>query len=107
MLDTWSSQCDTLGVHMKSNQVGVRELRQNFSRYLRRVAAGEWFQVTERRRPVAVLSPLTDAQSALSRLVAAGRVRPSEGDLLDLPPPKGPISTKGTGALRELREERR
>jgi len=27
-------------------------------------------------------------------------------DVLDLAPPKGPVSTKGTDALRELREDR-
>jgi hypothetical protein len=30
----------------------------------------------------------------------------ARGDLLDLAPPKGPTSTKGTDALRELREDR-
>ena len=36
--------------------VGVRELRDRLSEYLRRVKAGERFTVTERGRPVAVLS---------------------------------------------------
>ncbi len=35
----------------------MRELRQNASRYLRRVAAGESITVTDRGRPVAVLVP--------------------------------------------------
>jgi hypothetical protein len=38
--------------------------------------------------------------------VASGRARPPEGDLLDLAPPKGPVTTKGTDALRDLREDR-
>ncbi len=37
--------------------VGVRELRQNLSRYLRRVKAGEPLAVTERGRVVARLVP--------------------------------------------------
>jgi len=37
--------------------VGVRELRQNLSRYLERVKAGEGLVVTERGREVAVLLP--------------------------------------------------
>ena len=92
---------------MRSNQVGVRELRQNLSRYLRRVASGERLEVTERGTPVAVLAPLSESSSALQRLVTSGRARPPHGDLLDLAPPKGPAKTKGTDALRALREDRR
>jgi len=91
---------------MATDQVGVRELRQNLSRYLRRVERGERLEVTERGKPVAVLGPVDESGSALRRLVASGRVRPPQGDLLDLTPPRGPVSTKGTKALQELREER-
>jgi prevent-host-death family protein len=91
---------------MAAKQVGVRELRQNLSKYLRRVERGEQLEVTERGKPVAVLRPVDESDSALRRLVTSGRARPPEGDLLDLAPPKGPISTKGTDALRELREDR-
>jgi len=89
------------------DQVGVRELRQNLSRYLRRVASGERLVVTERGKAVAVLAPLSESSSTPQRLVASGRARPPQGDLLDLAPPRGPITTKGTDALRELGEERR
>jgi prevent-host-death family protein len=92
---------------MRSNQVGVRELRQNMSRYLRRVASGERLEVTERGKAVAVLAPLSESSSALQHLVASGRARPPQGDLLDLAPPRGPVTTKGIDALRELGEERR
>jgi prevent-host-death family protein len=37
--------------------VGVRELRRDLSRYLRRVERGETFAVTSRGREVAVLGP--------------------------------------------------
>ncbi len=37
--------------------VGIRELRNRLSAYLRRVKAGERLLVTERGRPVALLSP--------------------------------------------------
>jgi len=80
---------------MERKRVGVRELRQNLSRYLRRVALGERLEVTERGKPVAVLGPVDDSTSALRQLVASGRATPPEGDLLDLAPPKGPITTKG------------
>ncbi|AHY46325.1 prevent-host-death family protein [Rubrobacter radiotolerans] len=67
-------------------QVGVRELRQNLSRYLERTRAGETFEVTERNRPVAVLAPLPGHMTALGRLVASGRATPPAGDLLDAEP---------------------
>lgn len=66
-------------------QVGVRELRQRASELLRRVEAGETFEVTDRGRPVAVLGPLRD-QSRLDRLRAAGELEPGR-DMNDLPEP--------------------
>jgi prevent-host-death family protein len=91
---------------MEPRRVGVRQLRQNLSRYLRRVARGERLEVTDRGRPVALLGPIGESESPQQRLVASGRAKPPEGDLLDLAPPKGPVSSKGTEALRELREDR-
>lgn len=40
-----------------SDTVGVEELRQNLTRYLRRVAQGERLVVTDRNRPIAELGP--------------------------------------------------
>ena len=87
-------------------RVGVRELRQNLSMYLDRIRAGERFEVTDRGHPVAALIPLPKPSTALDRLIATGRVAAPEGDLLELPVPKGRPSTKGSGALAEQREER-
>lgn len=70
-----------------SDTVGVRELRQNLSRYLDRVKDGERLLVTERNRPVAVLGPLDEHQDPLERLIAAGLVRPARRRFADLPPP--------------------
>lgn len=47
--------------------VGVRELKQNLSKYLKRAAAGETIRVTERGVPTAVIGPIP------------GRVRLQEG----------------------------
>ena len=41
--------------------IGVRELRQNASRYLEEVAAGESFEITDRGHPVARLVPIGPA----------------------------------------------
>ncbi len=87
--------------------VGVRELRQNLSVYLRRVKKGETLDVKERGHPVAVLAPAGAKSTALDRLIAAGRATPATGDLLALgqPPGKRP-SRRASRALVKLREER-
>ncbi|HEY3944396.1 MAG TPA: type II toxin-antitoxin system prevent-host-death family antitoxin [Solirubrobacteraceae bacterium] len=54
--------------------VGVAELRQNLSKYLRLVDKGERLVVTERNRPVAELGPPPSTGPALDRLIADGRV---------------------------------
>jgi prevent-host-death family protein len=87
--------------------VGVRELRQNLSVYLRRVRAGHTLEVTERGQPVALLVPLPEAGSALSRLVAAGRASSPAGDLLDLGPPLKPARGKTLSDLLSASREDR
>jgi prevent-host-death family protein len=67
---------------MYMNTVGIAELRQNLSRYLRRVERGERLVVTDRNRPVAELGPPPTPASELDRLVAEGRVsRPARRGL--------------------------
>jgi prevent-host-death family protein len=92
--------------YMDERKVGVRELRQNLSVYLRRVQRGERLEVTDHGRPVAVLAPIGGSAGVLERLVVAGRVLPPTGDLLDLLPPKGRPSTRVSEALLEERSER-
>ena len=68
--------------HME--RVGVRELRREASAILRRVAAGETIEVTDRGRSVAVL--VRAMPSGLARLEREGLLRRAEGDLLELVP---------------------
>lgn len=68
------------------SSVGVRELRQRASDYLRRVEAGETFEVTNRGRPVAILSRIPDG-SPLQRPRSAGEVMEAQGSMDDAPPP--------------------
>jgi prevent-host-death family protein len=78
--------------HME--KVGVRELRQNLSRYLTRIKAGESLAVTERGTEVAVLTPSGPHAEGYARLAArfgaevpAARMR----DIADgLSPPGAP-----------------
>jgi prevent-host-death family protein len=84
--------------------VGVRELRQNLSVYLRRVAAGETLRVTERGAPVALLAPLPERAGTLERLIVAGRATGPSGDLLDVAPVK--IQGASLSLARALEEQR-
>ena len=89
-----------------SSTVGVAELRQNLSKYLRLVERGERLVVTERNRPVAELGPPPSTGEALDRLIADGRVaRPVRRGLPE------PLELTGdvhalSRALDEVRGER-
>ena len=86
--------------------VGIRELRQNLSKYLRRVGTGETFRVTDRGRQVALLGPLPEESELLDRLIAAGRATPARMDLAGLgSPPDRPVVMSISQALRQQREE--
>ena len=67
----------------------MRELKQRASELLRRVAAGETIGVTDRRRPVALISLMPEA-GLPERLRAAGEVILAAADLNDLSPPLAP-----------------
>jgi prevent-host-death family protein len=67
-------------------RIGIRELRQKASEYLRRVEGGETIEVTDRGRPVALLTPIPEAPP-LERLRAAGDVDAALGSMDDLPAP--------------------
>jgi prevent-host-death family protein len=90
------------------DRVGVRELRQNLSVYLRRVKRGETLEVTERGDTVAKLTPAREPQSVFERLVAEGKVRPATRRIQDLPPPVKlpPGSPSIADTLDEIREDR-
>jgi prevent-host-death family protein len=57
-------------------EVGVRELRNNLSRYLERVRDGEEVVVTDRGRAIARVSPI-GVERVLDRLIAEGVVTPA------------------------------
>jgi prevent-host-death family protein len=58
-------------------RIGVRELRQNASRYLAMVKAGETVEVTERGELIALLVPAQRSRTARDRLIAAGQIIPA------------------------------
>jgi len=67
--------------------IGIRELRQHASVYLRLVEAGETVEVTDRGRPIALLVP-TGEGDALTRLETQGRLSRATTDVLELGKPR-------------------
>ena len=85
---------------------GIRALKQNASKVVARAAAGEIVTITDRGRPVALLTPIPTGR--LDALVAAGRARPAKGRLTDLPPPPDRKSHRSLSrALAEMRDDER
>ncbi|HKG38258.1 MAG TPA: type II toxin-antitoxin system prevent-host-death family antitoxin [Conexibacter sp.] len=87
--------------------VGVRELRQNLSRYLDRVKAGEDLIVTEHGHEVARIVP--SSTDAYADLAARFGVSPPTGRIEDiaarLSPPGAPAGTTDA-FLAESRDKR-
>ncbi len=73
-------------------EVGIRELRDNLSRYLERVRDGEQLVVTDHGRAFARVIPMNE-ERVIDRLIAEGRVTPAKHKDRELPPP---IKTRGT-----------
>lgn len=85
-------------------RIGVKELRQHASRYLRKVKAGETVEVTERGELIALLVPPGPGVTARERLIAEGRLVPADAPMSF---PARRRAARGTAAvLDELREER-
>jgi antitoxin (DNA-binding transcriptional repressor) of toxin-antitoxin stability system len=91
-------------------RIGVRELRQNASRYLALVKAGETVEVTERGELVALLAPPGGSQTTRDRLVASGRLVAATSPSGRLRSPRPVPIAAGEPTNRELldaeREER-
>ena len=77
-------------------QVGVRELKNNLSRYLDRVKTGDEVIVTDRGRPVARLSAVDPSTDRLAELIAAGLVQPAVRT--SRRPPRHRVRPKGSVA---------
>lgn len=92
----------------RPDRVGVRELRQNLSVYLKHVREeGRAYEVTERGEPVAHLTPLPDRPTTTyERMLAEGRITPATRRWDELPEPLPPLPGKQlSDVLREMRDE--
>ena len=96
---------------MRMKAVGIRELKNRLSEYVRLVRAGEEFLVTDRGEVVAALGPPLRGQSpvdsypGLARLAREGRLRPGTGNSSEFYPALARLAAEGTAA-RLLDEER-
>jgi len=89
-----------------TGRVGVRELRQNLSVYLRRDKDGETLEVTERGLPVAELRPRPSrALSRIDQMIAEGRITPATLRPRDIPRPQASPGRPLSEILREMRDE--
>lgn len=87
-------------------KVGIRELRQNLSTYIREVAGGGRFLVTDHNRPVALLSPTPDLDDPWERWIAEGEITPGKGDVLDIEPVDIGPHRPAEEIISELREDK-
>jgi len=86
-------------------RVGVRDLRNGLSSYLRRAGRGETMLVTDRGRPVARLVP-PDMPEALVRAIREGRILPPSRTWAG--PPRAVLPyRKGSKLLSEIVIEQR
>jgi len=86
--------------------VGVRELKNRLSEYLNRVRTGERVMITDRGRPVAVISPppVTPADRRIEAMLREGVVRWGGGK------PRGaarPPRIRGASVAQAVIEARR
>lgn len=87
-------------------RVGVKELRDRLTKYLRMVKAGEEIVVTDRGKPVAILSPIrehTSLEEKIEELARKGLVRLPRGRL-ELP---SLLKIEGRPLSQTVIEERR
>ena len=66
--------------------VGIRELRQRASELLRQVERGGSIEITDRGRPVAVISPLPPG-SPYRRMLVEGEIARASRETGELPEP--------------------
>ena len=90
---------------MTENRVGIRELKNKLSDYLRRVKAGETIIVTEHGRTIGQLIPVKQTiEEKIQSMVDAGQ---ADWNGKKLPPHQPLIINKGDRLLSDLVIENR
>ena len=84
-------------------EVGIRDLKNNLSRYLDQVESGVEVVVPDRGRPIARLNGIADEPTdKLVALIAAGLVRPPTSRVR-----QRPVPVHATGSVSDLVAEQR
>jgi prevent-host-death family protein len=91
------------------SSVGVKELKNRLTHYLRRAKQGEEVIVTERGRPVALLQPIRSAKQVMSQEAKLAQLAAQGFLILPIRKPSRfrPIRAKGPLASRMILEDRR
>jgi prevent-host-death family protein len=86
--------------------IGIRELKENLSRYLRRVKTGEKIIITDRKKEVAIIIPLAQRaqQEKIYQLIQRGMANWSGTKPLGMP---RRIVSKGKSVSSAVLEDRR
>jgi prevent-host-death family protein len=90
--------------------VGIKELKNRLTTYLRRTRQGEEVIVTERGKPIALIQPIQSAQqirsreARLAKLAARGLVTLPDGRLLKK---LRPVTATGKPTSQLILEDRR
>ncbi len=89
--------------------IGIKELKNRLSEFVRVAASGEVVQVTDRGRVVAELTPPRDAASTWSakraELIERGLLTPAANPTHKPPPRPKPVMTRAE-LLKELARDR-
>ena len=86
--------------------VGIRDLKANLIRHLKRVRSGEYLAITERGRTIAIISPVESTTNVdwAHQLVTEGRAQWNRGKPTGAPrPPELPRRTAGSVVLEDRR----
>jgi len=90
---------------MNGTRVGIRELKNNLSKYMRQVKRGETVLITEHGTPIArIISEGISLEARMSGLITAGVISWNEKKL----PPRKPVTiNRGPRLVSSLVSEER
>ena len=86
--------------------IGIRELKENLSRYMKKVKSGERIIVTDRKKEIAVIMPLGKEAKGekIFQLIQSGMACWSGGKPRGMP---SRITSRGKSVSRAVIEDRR
>jgi prevent-host-death family protein len=91
-------------MNVSTIEVGIRELKNNLSRFLDLVKQGDLIVVTDHGRPVAHLISVDKGDDKIGDLVAAGLIQAPKSQVRELP--KRRIQSKGSFSELVIEERR-